>query len=97
MSMLPRRQWPTALETEAATIWLAPVPTATAERHAEEDQQRRHDEAAADAEHARQEADRQADAREQEHVERQLGDGKVDLHGAGYTWGWRDRAISRSA
>ena len=31
MSMLPRRQWPTALETEAATIWLAPVPTATAE------------------------------------------------------------------
>ena len=63
MSMLPRCQWPTALETEAATTWLAPVPTATAGRHAEEDQQRRHDEAAADAEHARQEADRQADAR----------------------------------
>src|SRR5581483_8125915 len=30
MSMLPRCQWPTALETEAATTWLAPVPTATA-------------------------------------------------------------------
>ena len=29
-SMLLRRQCPAALDTEAATTWLAPVPTATA-------------------------------------------------------------------
>ena len=29
-SMLLRRQWPSALETDAATTWLALVPTATA-------------------------------------------------------------------
>ena len=53
-----------------------------ARRHAEEDEQRRHDEFAADAEHAGQEADRQPDAEQQKRAERQLGDRKVDLHGA---------------
>src|SRR5262249_24961824 len=55
-----------------------------ADRHgggnAQEDQERGHDEAAAYAEHAGQEADRQADAGQQKHVERQFGDGKIDLH-----------------
>ncbi len=57
------------------------VATATAGRDADEDQQRRHQEAAADAEHARDEADREAHREQQEDVDRQIGDWKVDLHG----------------
>ena len=43
-------------------MWLATVATATAGDDADEDQQRRHQEAAADAEHARDEPDREPHA-----------------------------------
>ncbi len=50
-------------------------------RHdADEDQQRRHQEAAADPEHSRNEADREPHAEQKEHVDREIGDGEIDLH-----------------
>ena len=49
-------------------------------RDAGEDQQRRHQEAAADAEHAREEADRPAHGEENENIRRHLGDGQIKLH-----------------
>ena len=52
-------------------------------RDAEEDQERRHQEAAADAEHAGDEADREPHGEDDEDVDRQVGDRKVDLHGRG--------------
>ncbi len=52
-------------------------------RDAEEDQQRRHQEAAADAEHAGDESDREPHAQNDEDVDRQVRDRKVDLHGRG--------------
>lgn len=49
---------------------------------ADEDQKRRHQEAAADAEHAGDEADRGAHREHQEHIDRQISDGEVKLHRA---------------
>ena len=49
-------------------------------RDADEDQQRRHQEAAADAEQAREEADAAAERQEDEHIDRHLGDRQIDLH-----------------
>ena len=49
-------------------------------RDADEDQQRRHQESAADAEQAGKKADRAAQPHQQEHVDGDLGDRKVDLH-----------------
>ena len=51
-------------------------------RDADEDQQRRHQEAAADAEHAGDEADRQPHPQNEEDVDGQVGDRKIDLHEA---------------
>ena len=48
-------------------------------RHADENQQRRHQEAAADAEHAGDEADREPHPQHQEDVHGQVGDRKIDL------------------
>ena len=50
--------------------------------HADEDQQRRHQEAAADAEHAGNESDRQPHRQDQKDVDRKVGDRKIDLHGS---------------
>ena len=50
-------------------------------RHADEDQQRRQQETAADAEHAGKEADAGAEPQQHEDVEGHLGDRQVDLHG----------------
>ena len=52
-------------------------------RDADEDQQRRHQEAAADTEHARDEPDRQAHGENQQDVDGQVGDRKIDLHAGG--------------
>ncbi len=49
-------------------------------RDAEEEQQRRDEEPAADAEHPRQEADDGSEPEQDEKVDRHLGDGKVELH-----------------
>ena len=49
-------------------------------RNAGEDQQRRQQKAAADAEHAGEEPDRPAHAQKEEHVDGQLGDREVKLH-----------------
>ena len=51
-------------------------------RDADEEQQRRHQKAAADAEHAGQDTDKPAQSQEEERVDRNLGNGQVDLHGA---------------
>jgi hypothetical protein len=48
-------------------------------RDPDEDQQRRHQETAADAEHARDVADRESHPQHKEDVHGQVGDGKVDL------------------
>ena len=61
-----------APEKDEAMTWLAPVATAIAGRDVVEDQQRRDQEAAADAEHARQEADRRAHRQQHEHVDGQF-------------------------
>ena len=53
---------------------------------ADEDQQRRHQEAAADPEHARDETDREPHGEQQEHVDRDVGDRKVDLHERRRRW-----------
>ncbi len=49
--MLLRRQCPTALDTEEATTWLAPVPTATPAGTPRKISSGRHDETAANPEH----------------------------------------------
>ena len=49
-------------------------------RHADEDQQRSHQEAAADAEHAGYESDRDSHREYKEDIDRQIGDRKIDLH-----------------
>ena len=51
-------------------------------RDAEEDEQRRHQEAAADPEHAGDESDREPHRQDDEDVDRQVGDRKVDLQAA---------------
>src|SRR5690349_16021624 len=52
-----------------------------ARRHADEDQQRRHQESAADAEHPGNEPDREPHPEDQEDIDRKVGDRKVNLHG----------------
>ena len=52
-------------------------------RDADEDQQRRHQEAAADAEHPGNETDRQPHREDQEYVHGEVGDGKIDLQAGG--------------
>ena len=49
-------------------------------RHSDEDQQRRHEEPAADTEHARNETDRQSHRQHEEDVHGQIGDREIDLH-----------------
>ena len=49
-------------------------------RHPDEDQQRRHQEPAADAEHARNETDRQPHRQYEEDVHGDIGNRKIDLH-----------------
>ena len=50
-------------------------------RDAIDDQQRRRQEPAADAEHARQQADAAAEQHDHQRVDRQIGDGEVQVHG----------------
>ena len=50
-------------------------------RDTEEDEQRRHQKSAADAEHAGNEPDRETHGQNDKNVDRQVGDRKVDLHG----------------
>ena len=50
--------------------------------YAYEDQERRHQESAADAEHAGDETHRQAHGEQKEDVDRDIGDRKIDLHDA---------------
>ena len=71
-----------APENDEAATWLVTLATATAGVHADEDQQRRHQESAADAEHARDESDREPHGEQQEDVDRHVGDRKIDLHDA---------------
>jgi hypothetical protein len=47
---------------------------------ADEDQQRRHQEPAADAEHAGHESDRRAHRQDEKDIDRHFGDRKVELH-----------------
>ncbi len=49
-------------------------------RDADEDQQRRHQKAAADAEHAGHETDRRAHRQDEENIDRNVGDREVKLH-----------------
>jgi hypothetical protein len=50
-------------------------------RDADENQQRRHQESAANAEHAGNEADRESHCQQQEEVDRQVRNRKIDVHG----------------
>jgi len=50
-------------------------------RDADEEEQRRHQEPAADAEHARQNPHKSAKAQQQKGIHRYFGNGEVDLHG----------------
>ena len=52
-------------------------------RDADKDQKRRHQEAAADAEHAGDEADREPHGQNQENIDGEIGDRKVNLHAGG--------------
>ena len=52
-------------------------------RYAEKDQERRHQEPAADAEHARDESDRQSHEQDKQDIDGQFGDRKIDLHETG--------------
>ncbi len=67
-STLPRRHWASVPETEVPTIWLAPVATAMAGRNAGEHEKRREQKPAADAEHAREKADRRAKSQHDQEV-----------------------------
>ena len=49
-------------------------------RDADEDQQRRHQETAADPEHAGHEADRRTHRQDEQNIDRKIGDGEVELH-----------------
>ncbi|MEZ5930559.1 MAG: hypothetical protein R3F54_01120 [Alphaproteobacteria bacterium] len=49
-------------------------------RNADEDEKRRHQEAAPDAENARQKADGAAHTQQQEQIDRYLGHRQVDIH-----------------
>ena len=63
-------------------MWLATLATATAGEMPMKIKQRRHQEAAADAEHAGDEADRQPHPQHEEDVHGQVGDRKIDLQAA---------------
>src|ERR1044071_2009600 len=86
-STLPRRHWTCSEEIELATTWLAWLATATAGGKAATnttrgapERRRRGQEAAADAEHAGQQAGRAAQREQDEHVHRLFGDRQIDLH-----------------
>ncbi len=49
-------------------------------RDADEDQQRRHQKSTADAEHAGHETDRGAHRKDEENIDRNVGDRKIKLH-----------------
>ena len=49
-------------------------------RNPDEDQQRGHQEAAADAEHPRDESDRRPHREDEEDIDRNVGDRKIELH-----------------
>src|SRR5262249_10073276 len=60
-------------------------------RDAEEDQERCHQEPAADAEHPGDESDRNSHRQNDEDIHRQVGDGKIHLHGPDPPLMWRKR------
>ena len=64
-------------------MWLATLATATAGEMPMKIKQRRHQEAAADAEHPRDESDRQPHGQDQKNIDRQVGDREIDLHAGG--------------
>ncbi len=86
-------------ETDEATTWFAPVATATAGGMPMKNSKRRDQEAAADAEHARQKAHDPAQPEKEEGVDRNLGDGEVKLHGAAQSRGrvasWAVQRVAR--
>ena len=55
-------------------------PDGNRRRHTDKDQQRRHEEAAADAEHTRQKAYHTAKPEEHQGIERHFSNGQVNLH-----------------
>ena len=65
-------------------------------RDAVEDQQRRGQEAAADAEHARQHADQEAEHDDQQRVDRLAGDREVDVHAAGRRTSRKQRLAAKA-
>ena len=75
-----RRSALSALVVEEATIWRGLGCHRDGRRNAEEDQERRHQEAAADAEQAGDEADRRPHPEDQENVDRHFGDREINLH-----------------
>ena len=64
-------------------MWPVTLATATAGEMPRKIKQRRHQEAAADAEHAGYESDREPHRQNDEDVDRQVCDRKVDLHRRG--------------
>ncbi len=58
-------------------MWLATERDRHRGRDADEDQQRRHQEAAADPEHAGDEADRSAHRQDEQHIDRNVGDREI--------------------
>ena len=64
-------------------------------RDADEDQKRRHQEAAADAEHPRHEADRRAHREDEKNVDGHVGDREIKLHGCLLLAWFFDRAFCR--
>ena len=61
-------------------MWLATEATATAGAMPTKIRQRRHQEAAADPEHAGHEPNRRAHRQDEENIDRNVGDREVELH-----------------
>ena len=61
-------------------MWLATEATATAGAMPTKIRQRRHQEAAADAEHAGDETNRRAHRQDEENIDRNVGNREVELH-----------------
>ena len=78
-SRASRRSAPSTLVVEEATIWADWVRDRDRRRNAEEDQQRRHEKAAADAEQPRDEAHRRTHPEDEKNAHRHLGDRQIDL------------------
>lgn len=79
MSTVRRLRCARTPEKDEATIWFAPVATATA-GDADENQKRRDQEPAANPEETGKQADHPAQTQKEKGVDRKFGDREVDLH-----------------